>query len=119
MTKADGPKISGTLIFRIIGLVLIIFFHEVFWGIVLIVFAGRLSNALDLDEKLQRAGSAAKSRPRRAKRTTVAKNRPEAKSTYGAKPKPAPPKDPLMPCPYCGRDIKPSSRKCPVCNHTL
>jgi hypothetical protein len=104
---AGSPKISGALIFRLIGIVLIFFFHSLFFGIVLIAFAGRLSTALGLDEKLAQWGSAARSLPRKNKRA----RRPQPKAVRQ--------KESLAPCPYCGREIKPNTRKCPHCNHTL
>ena len=100
-------RVSGTLVIRIIGVVLIVFFKEIFFGVILIVFSRRLSNALDLDEKLGQLGSSVKSRPQKSK------------GVPRRKPKAAPQKDRLVPCPYCGRDIKTSTRKCRHCNHTL
>lgn len=104
---AGKPVISGTLIFRLIGIALIFVFGSFFFGMVLIIFAGRLSTALGVDEKLAQAGSAFRARRRKRERP--------AKAVQTA----VPPKEHLVPCPYCGRDIKPNTRKCPHCNHTL
>lgn len=108
---SGGLKVSGTLILRVIGVVLVVFFHQLLFGVLLFALSRRLSNALDLDEKLGRMISTAKSRPRRSR--GARKQKPKSKTKAPSQ------EERLVPCPYCRRDIKPNTRKCPICNHTL